>query len=736
MNKCINAVSLLWLFLLLPVACAEKEDADCLIDDEVVVPLKLSCELLETELDETSSKSAYDASTLRKISNANCYVFRDGIMVGQEYFDNAEDFVVTLPSKTDEYNLYILANVGEKAIDSGTAEADMGTAVHQDYGNSINFRQIIGNYGFPMSAIIEGFTAATGGDLVLKRLVHTLYVTADTGGLNTTEMKFTGIAIRNGARDVYPFAAESKADRVIEWDIANLADDDLDAINRGERVTLYLLENMRGELFPGNSDWKKKVPANMVPQSEKDYASYIELTAEVQTATAHYASNIYRAYLGTSAADCNVRRSTYFELKNSFTNDAVVDEEWRIEGDTPVVNETLAFVDTRYTSLTAPNKTATGDVSDRAFKEVDAFYTMNGFMALYYIYRSNPDIEYTLTMEAGNDNSQDFRSFMKYETREVDENFTALIIRAEYNTLSNGDAHRTDPSYSSGKSVLFRIQSSDGLITDEMVCRVLEYPLAVKFKYEGVSDLNKTIGENTKGKFNMYFTNPLGLYVGVHVDGTIYGKLVHSPNGGIGGDKTKKYEVDVNTGNRHKDGESVPEYEYNSHKTFDVIPKTGQAVRIDMYKPEQIYGSGIFYKEIDGFHEYFFDIWNNTAWHDWTWLGTSGADKHAEPYKMELEMNIRYQSPNPNRLLPYDSISIYMDNANSGTDMGFKFHHVNISDFTKTIEFNSTDNISVSVNGVENWGTNSIKVTRNVNHGVLSDYDWLVDKMISHSLSN
>ncbi len=727
---------MLGLLSALAVSCVALDDDGGTPQEGIVVPARLSCELLETETGEVGVKSMHDASVLRKISNANYYLFKDGCLVGQEYFADAEDFAVTLPSKTEEYRLYVLANVGEKTVGMDTAESDMGTAVHQDYGGYGDYFRTIGDYGFPMSAIFGKFTAETAGDLVLRRLVHTLYVTADTGGLGAAEMTVTGLTVRNAARDVYPFAAESRADHVMTGDAANLDAEDLDIINRGGKVALYLLENMRGELFPDNSDWKKKVPSNMNPKSEKDYASYIELTAEVRTPTAHYARNVYRAYLGTSPADCNVRRHTYFELRNRFTDTAIVDDDWRIETDVPVINGALAFVDTRYTSLTAPNKTAVGDVSNRAFREVDAFYTMDGFIALYYIYRSDPGIGYTLTMEPNNDGSQDCADFVKYEMREVDENFTALIIRTECPVSDNGERHRTDPSYSSGKSVLFRVRSNDGLVGDEMVCRVLEHPLAVRFRYEGVSSSNKSMEENGNGRFNMYFTNPLGLYVGVHIGGTVYGRLTHSPNGGIGGDKKKEYEVEVNTGNRHRDGETVPTVEANSRKTFNVIPQTGKAVRIDMYKPEMVYGSGTFYRSADGFHEYFLDIWNNTAWHDWTWLGTSGADKHAEPYKVELDMDIRYLSPNPNRLLPYDSIPVHVENADSGTDMGFIFHHVNITDFTKTVTFDSADEISVSVNGRKSWGANTVKVTRNKNFGTLSDYDILVMEMIGHRLDN
>ncbi len=704
--------------------------------EEVRIPVSLSCELLDTESDGPVSRSSHDLSSLRRITDANCYVFSNGALVSQEYFSDAEEFSVILPSGTEKCNLYILANMGEIPVDGNMAEADMAGAVHFDYGNRTNYFSTIEKKGFPMAGIFREFTPSSAAALKLKRLVHTLYVNVDTGELNTTDMKFTGLSIRNAARDVYPFAAESKAEYVMDGDSAGLDADDLDALNRGETVTLYLLENMRGTLFPGNQDWKKKVPDQMSRQDERKYASYIELTAEAQTATALYGCNTYRAYIGETAADCNVRRHSYFTLNNRFTSDMIEDDGWRIEGDDPVVNQTLAFVDTRYTRDTAPDKSATGDVSTRPFEEVDAFYTMPGFIALYYIYRSNPDIEYTLTMERGNSSSSDFEQYVQYEMREVDENFTALFVRTTYPMQGDDERYSSDPSFYGGKCVNFKVESSDGLITDRLTCKILNAPFSLDFRYEGVPESSTGIDSNHGGRFNMYFTNPMKLYVGVHIEGKVYGECVHHPNGLVGAEKTEEYTVQVRTGNRHRDGQDVvsPEINSSSSQIFDVVPVTGRPVRIDRYRPELEFGVGTFYREIDGFHEYFMSVWNNTAWDDNTWFGTSGYDKHAEPTSIEMDISVLYLSPNQNRLLPCRDIPVYMERAVPGIDMGFLFHHSNSKNFTKTIRFATDDAISVSVNGVKDWRRNKVTVRRRHDYG--SDYDYLTESMISHRLHN
>ncbi len=723
------------LILILPflaVSCMDMAFPEIRTEEDcgIRIALRLSCELLDTE--ELTSRSRHDISTLRKISNANYYLFQDGKLVGQGYCADAEDFTLILPSADEQYNLYVLANLGEKPVNQAISEEEMRTEVYHDYGDYENYFSTIEENGFPMSAVVKGFTAEVTDDILLRRLVHTVYVSVNTDALSTTKMNITGISIKNAARDIYPFSSASKARFVMDGDAADPDADELAVVNGGGKLALHLLENMRGELFPGNADWKRRIPGNMVLGSEAGLCSYVEFTAQLQTATAFYGRNFYRAYLGESAADCNVRRHTYFELCSRFVNDAIVDEEWRAEADVPDINETLAFVDTRYTKDTAPSRYAEGDVSDRPFKHVDAFYTMKGCIALYYIYRSNPDIGYTLTMEPCNSDSADCDRYIQYETRDVDDNFTALVVRTTYPISDGLTRYYSSPSYTSGKSVSFKICSSDGLITDRLYCKVIEHPLSMTFKYEGLSSSQTDIGSNHQGQFNMYLVNPLGAYVAVHNKGTVYGECRHHPNGLVGSEKTETYEVEINTGNRHKAGESVPYAEAGSNAVFDVIPKERLACRIDLYKPQMRTGAGVFYKDIDGFHEFFMDIWNNTAWDDNTWFGTSGHNKHAEPTRLKLDMDIMFLSPNLNRLLPLEDFPVFIENYVSGVDMGFKFHQTNVSGFTKTVEFNNADMISVSINGVRDWRSNKVFLKNRSTFG--NDYDSIVKQMINHSI--
>ncbi len=416
------------------ISCSETELPECgnnvSSDEPISVPITLTCELLEPEKEE--ARSMLGAQDLRRISNVNYYLFRDGYLAGQEYFPDLEDFIVTLPSSTDTYNLYLLANVGEYTLSNGLSETSIDTAVHYDYMSPENFFNTISEHGFPMSAAVTGFSATSSGSLSLKRLVHTLFVRVNTEGLENTTADFTSLSIRNAARDVFPFAkGGSKAQYIMDGDAASLSGSDMDAINNGEKVTLFLLENMRGELFPGNSDWKKKTPAYMPDYTESDYCSYVELTASVQTPTAYYDRNIYRTYIGESAADCNTRRHSYFTINNNFTDTMIADEEWRKEIDNPEITGQLAFMD-----------------SHQNGKDITKATTYPGFVKEFFIYKSHPNIAYTLSV-----NGEDIKVS---EPEKVNGYYDKVRLTTN---LKWGDTDRTRT---------LTIRSDDGLIMKTM----------------------------------------------------------------------------------------------------------------------------------------------------------------------------------------------------------------------------------------------------------------------------
>ena len=510
-TKWIAAALLVGLF-----ACTKKEPAAS-GDGGTSIPVSLFCAPLETETGDT--RTTHPASALTRVTNANYYLFLNGALVGQDYFEDASQFAVTLPSSTEKYTLYLLANVGRVTVPSSTKMSEMGTAVHVDYGSRANYFSTIQSDGFPMAYTVGNFSASSGSTYYLDRLVHTLYVKMNTEELNYSKMTFTGVSVKQAPRDVHPFASGSKATVVMDGDAANLSSEEIDLLNAGETIPLSVLENMRGDLIPGNTSWKNKVPSRISSTSERSLATYIEMTAKVQTPTATYENNIYREYLGTDAGTFDVERATYFVLNNNFTNDMVRDEDWRVDPDDPEITGKLAFF--------YPNA-GVYNVSSMMPSSVEAdepFYLMYGFKQSLFIVQSDPGIQYTVTASA----SPSVRPYLSWSTTRVNNYFTRIdfwvnkkVKASDYDDTYDGYSYTIQDTYFYDP-VTFTVQSSDGLLSDSVTCKVLYQRFQVMFKYYGYKFYYDLGSEPYAGRQNlrMMMWNPLKFRFNVSISGKV-----------------------------------------------------------------------------------------------------------------------------------------------------------------------------------------------------------------------
>ena len=514
---------------LMTVSCMERESLRT-ADPGVGVKVTLECEPLDDEPGGT--KSSFASTDLTRVTDVNYYLFDTaGNLLVQEYFPDASKLSVALPDYDAEYRCYFFANVGRYTVPDGTRATDMATAVHFDYGTYANYMGMVASSsgkGFPMSGVVEPFNRYNAGRITLKRLVHTLRVRVDTEALNASTMTFTGIRVKQAARDIYPFApGGSRATAVFakeDSDADALTSADMDVLNDGGTATLYMLENMRGDLLTGNTAWKEKVPRN-ISETERRLASYIEISASVSTPTADYGNNIYRAYLGRSAENFDVVRSTAFTLTNSFTNDMIPAEEWRVETATPTITGQLKY------KLAQNNSTRYADMRDYyGITDVKAysndpdkmvpsgsdptrkwFYLTDGFQQVYYIYRSNKDIRYTVSLSK--DKTE--RPYLDYTLEDYNDNYAKLTIkscrketfrdevdRSGHRYLSNGDVTGVPYDSDTPKKtypVTITVRSEDGVLSDEITCRY----------YYGKHEVAFSWGED--GRCRVRMGNPMGL---------------------------------------------------------------------------------------------------------------------------------------------------------------------------------------------------------------------------------
>lgn len=288
---------------------------------------EITCEPVEGE-QALQTKSSYSSSALTKVSNVNIYVYRSGSLVEDKYFSSSSGIQVTFPNNTDTYNVYMLANVGQKSAPED--ESDLSDMMYSftDYG-------IFERQGFPMANSFLNYTPGSQVSFKLKRLIGMYSITMEKSS-EVVDYKIKSLQMKNCARDIYPFGTAPATLFLESGDY--LSASDLNTLNAGGSVNIYFLENRQGELLPGNTDPKQKIPDNLPNRTIAGRCTYLQMMADVTTPTAHFNNIYYRVYLGQNmCTDFSIVRSTLYNLSLDFATNLIADEGWRIEPEDPTV---------------------------------------------------------------------------------------------------------------------------------------------------------------------------------------------------------------------------------------------------------------------------------------------------------------------------------------------------------------------------------------------------------------
>ena len=500
-------------------SCISRE-TPCQLDNEAVK--------IHFELQAAPSKSSLTDDPYTKVSDANYYLFLPGSnLVSQKYIADAKDFAVGLPESEQNYSLYVIANVGEFVIPASISEKELASSIKYDYGSPDAFRTMIAEKGLPMCGKVDGFNSSYANVILLESLVQTLNVQMDQQMLNSAHLHFTAVRLRQAARDIYPFAETSKAENVVDLgDYASASD--IARLNSGEAITLYTLENMRGRLLPYSTGWDGKVPSALTSE-EAALSTYIEIEAEMQTPTAIYRDNVFRAYLGPDAGSFDVRRNTAFLLTNSFTGDMVNDKLWRQEKDQAQITGCLEF---RYPDAGTDNSGKMVPSHNICDRELAICY---GFVQTIFIYRSDPAINYTVST----DKTADDFPYLSWTVSHYDDHHDRLDIR-QSNYIKASDLGEGLSGYSSGAlydpvssfPVRFDIESDDGLLHDSFTCYVLCERFCPAFSYKGYKWGDADAAMDCEGNSNMYMTmwNPLKFEFDIKVYGSVDSYISYYPH--------------------------------------------------------------------------------------------------------------------------------------------------------------------------------------------------------------
>ena len=260
------------------------------------------------------------------VSNLNIYVYSGGNLVAAEYYE--EDFNPSMKLLFGEtYNMYALANVGlfEAPIDEGVFREYCQCRISRIH----DMRELI-----PMAWIAEDFTVGSPSQRVrvdLERLVAKLVFSVDKSALKGLEINYARLC--QSPRVVWPFRYPEGSrvetyDDVFDCDYASR--NDLEALNAGEQVSFYMLENCQGRILDGNTDPWAKVPEN-IPGKES-LCTYLEVGGMFKTGFFYQGSVTYRLYLGQdSVSDFDIRRNTLMNASLYLTDDAFDKISWRID---------------------------------------------------------------------------------------------------------------------------------------------------------------------------------------------------------------------------------------------------------------------------------------------------------------------------------------------------------------------------------------------------------------------
>lgn len=293
---------------------------------------------VETPQKMHGARSRFTVEQMNRLTDLNILVYHGGKLldVHSGYYDDLSSLMLSFPTGVDGFNIYILGNVGK-------VEAP------QDERSVSKISHVVGSYdefydrGVPVAGKFEDYKRGTLAEFPLKRLVGQFDIRMKVSA-DKADYLIKDVRIMNCARDVYPFSEGVPAtiftssfqyDQDASGDL--LTQEDVDALNAGQSVSLYFVENLQGELLPGNTDPKSKIPSAL-SVGLSDHCTYIEITADVTTPAAKYKDCRYRFYPGRNeTTDFSIVRNTLYEVLLDFTQNMVSEEEWRIEADAPEV---------------------------------------------------------------------------------------------------------------------------------------------------------------------------------------------------------------------------------------------------------------------------------------------------------------------------------------------------------------------------------------------------------------
>ncbi len=274
------------------------------------------------------------------ISDINIFIFNDRDCLeysGYFHTDNMAEIhgeYIISPKLLHNaiYSIYILANTGYSRTAEVNEKKDIeDISVYMAYPDEYN-------KGIPMcgSALDIKLKKGTIHKITLERIMAKISVSIDRSRLDSgVTMLAKKLKIGGCPKTAYPFSNNTinNPDDIFTSGFCK-SGEELKPLNESDcqEISVYMLENLQGDLLNGITDESDKILDESDPKSR--ICSYIELEIEYTSST--HASLpgknlIYRFYLGESPENFDVRRNTHYHFLLIPEKDGLGESSWRVD---------------------------------------------------------------------------------------------------------------------------------------------------------------------------------------------------------------------------------------------------------------------------------------------------------------------------------------------------------------------------------------------------------------------
>ena len=230
------------------------------------------------------------------------------------------------------YDIFIAANIGYALPALGREEVE-SYRYHMAYPDEYS-------RGMPMCARLDGFVSHGESSVTvpLIRAMARIDLRLDRSKLDSdVSFQVTAVTIGNGPSSVYLFG-DSRAESASQVFAGGytLNDRQVQPLNTDQTVgvskpvSLYLLENLQGDLLDTEDEREKTFSEGRYPQ----VCSYLEIKGSYHSNAWHTRPGetvSYRFYLGDGPGNFDIYRNTACEVTVCLEGDGLSEEGWRVD---------------------------------------------------------------------------------------------------------------------------------------------------------------------------------------------------------------------------------------------------------------------------------------------------------------------------------------------------------------------------------------------------------------------